>query len=194
MVDPGPDAMEPTVDIRNIEIKLRIDDAAAAREAIARLADGPPQRLEQIDTYFDAGPDALLKLRREARDGGDWSASLIAYRRSLADDPQPSDIRLVRIDDGDGLHDALAHALPVAALVRKCRELSFSGQTRIHLDDIEGLGPYVELEVVLRDGQSENEGRSIADSLIERLGLGGAQPQHASYRDLVAGPADWQRR
>lgn len=178
------------MDIRNIEIKLKIDDAEDARAAIRRVADGPPQLLEQVDSYFDAGSDALLKLRREARDGGDWRASLIAYRRTLSRDPQPSDIRLVRIDDGDGLHDALAHALPTRAVVRKRRELSFCGQTRIHLDEVAGLGAYVELEVVLRDDQDPRDGRRIAEQLVERLGLASARPQTDSYRDLVgaAGP------
>ena len=173
------------MDIRNIEIKLKIDDAAAARAVIARVADGPAQRLEQVDTYYDVGPEALLKLRRETARDGVRTSSLIAYRRTLADDPQPSDIRLVRIDDGDGLHDALAHAMPVAAVVRKTRELSFSGQTRIHVDEVAGLGAFVELEVVLRSGQTENDGRSIARTLLERLGLTEAEPQRASYRDLV---------
>lgn len=173
------------MDIRNIEIKLKIDDAAAAREAIAQVADGPARRLEQVDTYFEAGPDALLKLRREATPNGETTTSLIAYRRCLATEPRPSDIRLVRIEDGDGLHAALAHAMPVAAVVRKARELSFSGQTRIHLDEVAGLGSFVELEVVLRDDQTEDNGRRIAVDLLEWLGLTGAKTQTASYRDLV---------
>lgn len=181
------------MDLRNIEIKLGIDDPAAARAAIARVADGDAQLLEQIDTYFDAGPQALLKLRREAVDGGEWSASLIAYRRALGDVPQPSDIRLAHVADGEGLGDVLTHALPVIAVVRKRRELSFSGQTRIHLDEVAGLGSFVELEVVLRDDQSHDQGRSIAAALVERLGLATARPQHASYRDLV-GRATARRR
>ncbi len=174
------------MDIQNIEIKLAIDDADAARAAIERVADGAPARLTQTDTYFDAGAAALLKLRRESVDGGARHASLIAYRRTLGGAPEPSDIRLVRIDDGDGLHDALAHALTVAAVVHKTRDLYFRGQTRIHLDSVDGLGTFVELEVVLRPDQSEAEGRRIADDLLDRLGLANAQPQSASYRDLVS--------
>lgn len=174
------------MDIRNVEIKLAVDDAEAARAAIRAVADGPPSRLRQADTYFDAGDRALLKLRREAVDGGEPRASLIAYRRTLADDPEPSDIRLVRAEDGDGLADVLAHALPVLTVVRKTRDLYFHGQTRIHLDDVEGLGAFVELEVVLEPGQSEGEGRRIADDLLRRLALTGARPQKASYRDLLS--------
>lgn len=174
------------MDIHNIEIKLAIDDADAARAAIEGLADGAPTRLEQVDTYFDAGREAMLKLRRESVDGGPARTCLIAYRRTLATGPEPSDIRLVRVDDGDGLHNALAHALSIIAVVRKHRDLYFRGQTRIHLDSIEGLGAFVELEVVLRADQSHADGRRIAGEVLDRLGLADARPQTASYRDLVA--------
>lgn len=183
------------MDIRNIEIKLSIDDAAAARASIEHIADGPAERLRQADTYFDAGSEAYLKLRIEACNGNPERASLIAYRRTLAGDPEPSDIRLIEVDDGEGLRETLAHAMPVLAVVRKTRDLYFRGQTRIHLDEVETLGAFVELEVVLEPGQSESDGRRIADDLLGRLNLAGARAQTRSYRDLVrrattVGPRD----
>ncbi len=175
------------MEIRNIEIKLRIDEPDRVRAAIERIADRPAWCLRQVDTYYEAGADALLKLRRESCDDGPWRASLVAYRRTLGDEPAPSDIRLVDVADGDALHDALAHALTIANVVRKTRELSFRGQTRIHLDTVVGLGAFVELEVVLQDGQTDDDGRRIAAALMERLGLTGIGPITASYRDLVGG-------
>lgn len=166
--------------IHNIEIKLRIDDAGRARAAIEAAADGPAEILEQRDTYFDTGRETLLKLREE-----NGRASLIGYRRTLADDPQPSDIRLTRLDDAAGLTDVLAHALGTLAVVDKTRRLYFHGQTRIHLDRVAGLGDFVELEVVLEPGQSEADGLRIARDLLARLDLDGAEPQSSSYRDLV---------
>jgi len=177
------------MEIRNVEIKLAITDAGAGRASIQSVADGPPSILHQADTYFDTGGSSLLKLRRESVDGGAWRASLISYQRTLADAPEPSDIRLVQVEDGDGLVDLLSHALPVLAIVRKTRELYFSGQTRIHLDDVERLGPFVELEVVLVENQSEADGRRVADRLLERLALCDAKPQRASYRDLLGAHA-----
>jgi predicted adenylyl cyclase CyaB len=173
------------MEIRNIEIKLHIDDPDRVRTDIERIADGPARRLRQVDTYYRTGDDALLKLRRESCDDGPWRARLLAYRRTLGDEPVPSDIRLVDVADGDGLHDALAHALATANVVRKTRELSFHGQTRIHLDTVVGLGAFVELEVVLQDGQTHDDGRRIAAELMERLGLIGSERMTASYRDLV---------
>ena len=171
--------------INNIEIKLRITDAGQARQDIEPLADGPAQVLEQRDTYFNAGDDAYLKLREEVGPDRTGRASLIAYRRTRRAEPRPSDIRLARIDNGPELAETLAHALGVLVVVDKIRHLFFRGQTRIHLDDVDGLGAFLELEVVLEPGQDEAEGLRIARDLLARLDLTGATKQTNSYRDLL---------
>jgi len=169
--------------INNIEIKLRVGDTRRARSAIEAAADGPAEVLEQRDTYFETGRETLLKLREE-----NGRASLIAYRRTLADAPQPSDIRLCRLEDAADLAEVLAHALGTLAVVEKTRRLYFVGQTRIHLDRVTGLGDFVELEVVLEPGQTEADGRRIAEDLLARLNLADAQPVSRSYRDLIGAP------
>jgi len=171
--------------INNIEIKVRIADAGQARTAIARLADGPAQVLEQKDTYFNAGDDAYLKLREETGPDGDSRASLIAYRRTRRAEPRPSDIRLTPVDDGPELAETLAHALGVLVVVDKTRHLFFRGQTRIHLDEVDRLGAFLELEVVLEPGQEQAEGLRIAHDLLARLELTDAANQTDSYRDLL---------
>jgi adenylate cyclase class IV len=69
--------------------------------------------------------------------------------------------------------------------VRKQRWLLLVGQTRIHLDRVEGLGEFIELEVVLRDDQSVADGVRIADPLMHELGLAGAERIAAAYLDLL---------
>lgn len=166
--------------INNIEIKMRISDAGEARAAIEALADGPAEVLEQTDTYFGTGDGAYLKLREENGRG-----SLVAYRRKLGAEPRPSDIRLAPIDRPDELHEALAHALGTLVVVDKTRQLYFRGQTRIHLDEVDRLGAFLELEVVLEPGQTEADGLRIANSLLDHLNLVGSQAQTESYRDLL---------
>ncbi|MEX2499093.1 MAG: class IV adenylate cyclase [Wenzhouxiangellaceae bacterium] len=171
--------------INNIEIKVRIADADKARRAIETLADGPAEVLEQKDTYFNAGNEAYLKLREELAQAGHRHASLVAYRRDRRAEPRPSDIRLVRIDRPDELHEALAHALGTLVVVDKIRRLYFRGQTRIHLDEVDRLGAFLELEVVLEPGQTEADGLRIANDLLDDLNLVGSQAQTESYRDLL---------
>lgn len=166
--------------IDNIEIKLRIADAEKARAAVEALADGPAEVLEQTDTYFGTGAGAYLKLREE-----NGRASLIAYRRQLGDDPRPSDIRLTRLHSAADLGETLGHALGVLVVVDKTRQLYFRGQTRIHLDRVDRLGAFLELEVVLEPGQSEQDGLEIARDLVRRLELDDAEAQTESYRDLL---------
>ena len=60
----------------------------------------------------------------------------------------------------------LSRALGVRGAVRKLRTVYIAGQTRIHLDDVEDLGQFVELEVVLESGQSNADGVKIAHDLI----------------------------
>ena len=85
----------------------------------------------------------------------------------------------------DALHEALARGLGDLGRVRKRRWLLLAGQTRIHLDRVEQLGEFVELEVVLRDDQTDAEGAAIAEHLMEALGLAGASRLAGAYLDLL---------
>ena len=70
-------------------------------------------------------------------------------------------------------------------VVRKTRYLYLAGQTRIHLDDVEGLGQFMELEVVLRPDQTDAEGQAIAEDLMARLGIRKEDLLEGAYMDLL---------
>ena len=76
-------------------------------------------------------------------------------------------------------------AYGIRGIVRKTRYLYLVGQTRIHLDDVEGLGKFMELEVVLREGQSDAEGRAIAEGLMASLGVERGDRIEGAYMDLL---------
>ena len=169
---------------RNIEIKARIDSVEAMLARAQALADGPLQRIEQDDTFF-AGAQGRLKLR----DFGDGRGELIHYRRADVGGPKLSDYVRAATTDPAALREALCRALGVAGRVRKTRLLLLAGQTRIHLDRVEGLGDFLELEVVLQVGQDEEEGVAIADALCAQLGVVPAQRLAGAYLDLLLSSA-----
>lgn len=171
---------------RNIEIKARVEQPEAVLERARALADGPAELLEQDDSFF-AVRHGRLKLRAQA--GG--PAELIHYQRPDAEQARASDYVRVPVPDPDAMRAALARALGAAGRVRKRRWLLRVGATRIHLDRVEGLGDFVELEVVLREGQADAEGVAVAEALMQALGLAQAPRVAHAYVDLLNGmPAE----
>lgn len=168
---------------RNIEIKVRVDDLDALRRRAHALADGPEVLIEQDDTFYPVA-QGRLKLRRFA----DGTGELIHYERPDAEHARASDYVRVPTATPDDLHQALARGLGLLGRVRKQRWLLLAGQTRIHLDRVDGLGDFAELEVVLRDGQTDAEGAAIAEALIDRLGLAEAGRLTGAYLDLQRTP------
>lgn len=175
---------------RNIEIKARIlavpgmpgmQGVAALLPRARALADGPEQAITQDDTFFHA-PHGRLKLREFA----DGSAELIHYQRADTEAASASDYVRVAVPDPAALREALARGLGVQGRVRKQRLLLMVGSTRIHLDQVEGLGDFIELEVVLAEGQTDAQGVATAEALMQALGLGAAPRLAVAYLDLLA--------
>jgi predicted adenylyl cyclase CyaB len=166
---------------RNIEIKAKVTGLDAIRQIVAGLADSGPMDLEQEDTFF-ASPRGRLKLRRL---GGCAEAELIYYERPGGSGPKESRYIVHPTADAEGLRDVLAAALDIRGVVRKRRTVYLIGQTRVHLDQVEGLGEFVELEVVLRPEQNPAEGVAVARELMEKLGLSAGQLVDRAYIDLL---------
>lgn len=166
----------------NIEIKARLGAAQldAVRARAAELSGGPPTVLRQLDTFFHA-PHGRLKLR----EFGDGTGELIAYERPDQPGPKHSDYVLAPTTDPARLKWALTRSLGVRGVVEKTRELSLAGQTRIHIDDVRDLGPYLELEVVLAAEQSEADGAAIAEALMSALGVSKNSLTARAYIDLL---------
>ncbi len=126
-------------------------------------------------------PKGRLKLRILAAD----RAQLVYYERPDQDGPKRSNYFIFETSNPDPLKETLTLALGVRGVVRKTRYLYLAGQTRIHLDDVEGLGQFMELEVVLQDGQSDAEGQAIAGDLMYRLGIKTQDLLEGAYMDLI---------
>jgi len=164
----------------NIEIKARVSDLEALRRVAQELADAPCEVLQQEDVFF-RGARGRLKLRMFP--GG--SGELIHYERPDDAGASQSHYRIFATGDTKTLRAVLADALGELVTVRKTRELWLAGRTRIHLDRVEGLGDFAELEVVLRPGQCPDEGRAVAADLMERLGIRETDLVACAYADLL---------
>ncbi len=172
---------------RNIEIKARVDSVAAMGtvDGIARrLADAGPIELRQDDTFFVCA-HGRLKLRVEHDADGLETARLIFYRRADQAGPKASFYVMSPTSDPDGLREALTLAHGSLGRVRKARRLYLIGRTRVHLDQVDGLGDFVELEVVMRAGEPDAAGVAEAEQLLASLGIPAAQLVEAAYLDLL---------
>jgi len=168
----------------NIEIKARLPAPAATRALAASISDTPPETLRQRDTFFRCD-NGRLKLREL----GSGVAELIAYTRPDTPGAKQSDYEITPVADPESLKAVLSHALGVTHVVEKTRVLLRVGQTRVHLDSVDGLGDFLELEVVLRPGQTAAEGQAIAADLMRRLGVRDADLCPGAYADMVGGAA-----
>jgi len=120
--------------------------------------------------------------RRQARPA---EAELIYYERPDVVGPKESQYAIHRTPDPMGLRAMLSAALGVRGVVRKHRSLYRIGVTRLHLDRVEGLGEFVELEVVLQPGQETAYGVAIAHDLMEKLGVPQSGLLHQAYINLL---------
>ncbi|WPQ32589.1 class IV adenylate cyclase [Achromobacter xylosoxidans] len=166
---------------RNIEIKARVASLAAIESLAAALSGKEPVAIAQDDTFF-ACPDGRLKLRVFS----DGTGELIFYRRADDTGPKESFYVISPTSSPDTLRDALGLAYGVIGRVRKQRLLFMAGRTRIHLDRVEGLGEFLELEVVLRDGESAAAGMAEARELLASLRIAPEQLVSGAYLDLLA--------
>lgn len=168
---------------RNIELKARYPDLEAARRIAEEVGAVLHTCERQRDTYFRC-ETGRLKLRQRWTDDGECS-ELIGYERSNADRPRPSDYSIVPIPDGEALRALLAAALGVAVEVDKRRTVYLYENVRIHLDDVRGLGTFLEFEAVLHGSCSEEECHGKLRRLIEAFRIDDGQIVPVSYGDMA---------
>ena len=166
---------------RNVEIKARVDDLDALESRVRQWADEGPIEINQDDTFF-ACSSGRLKVREFSGGAG----QLIFYQRSDSSGPKESSYECVETDTPSALRHALGLAYGTAGRVIKKRRLYLIGRTRVHLDTVESLGEFVELEVVLEESESESDGSAVAQDLLGKLEVGAGDLIDVAYVDLLA--------
>lgn len=164
----------------NVEIKARVCDMASLTRRVEALAEGEGDVLCQEDIFFRV-PRGRLKLRLSPEGCG----QLIYYEREDVAGPTSSTYRMHSTNDPASLQQVLAASLGVRGVVRKRRFLYWLQGTRVHLDRVRGLGDFVELEVVLCEGQTLEQGQARALEFMDRLGIAERDLVKGAYIDLL---------
>jgi adenylate cyclase class IV len=151
---------------RNIELKARDPDQTASLDVCRALGAEDRGEIRQRDTYF-AVAHGGLKLREEQP----GRPHLIQFERASEPQQRESQYRIIEVGDGEALRAALAAAIGISGVVVKRRRLLLWESVRIHLDEVEQLGTFIELEAVAPpDSDLTHEYRLVAE-LRDALGI-----------------------
>lgn len=165
----------------NTEIKARLKNPEFARRAAEKLSDTPLQIIKQEDVFYHV-PQGNLKLRFLS----ETSAQLVAYdREDLQNGIKASNYVIFPTDKPQLLKKILSLSLPVRGVVKKIRHLYMVRNTRVHIDEVEGLGTFLEFEVVLQNGQTHEEGQAIVDDLMKKFQITKEDLIDVKYMDLL---------
>jgi predicted adenylyl cyclase CyaB len=168
-----------TVPRRNIELKARVADLAVARATATRLATEHVGVQRQVDTYF-----VCVAGRLKLREIDDQVAQLVAYERARDANAKSSDYYLVSVAEPAALKQALTAALGLRGVVRKRREIFLVENVRIHLDEVEGLGTFLEFEAVLGPDIDDRRGQQQVAELRLAFGIQSEDLLAGSYSDM----------
>jgi len=167
--------------MRNIELKARLNDLAAARQVAQAIATAELGTQIQTDTYFNC-PQGRLKLRQIEH----APAQLVWYLRPDEEGAKSSDYRLVPVTNPETLKAALDSAYGIWCVVRKRREIFLWDNVRIHLDDVDRLGVFLEFEAVLNNQLQDEAGHAQLAELSRRFSLQATDLLAGSYSDLLS--------
>lgn len=165
---------------RNIETKALVEDLAAVRAAAIAIGARPSSIEEQVDRYYELDGARRVKLRTVA--GG--RAEMIHYRRPERDGVRASDYEVTPVRDGDAGACLVPKTSPLV-VVRKRREVLLLDNVRVHLDEVDGLGTFLELEAVVDGAHDERRCQAQVADILCHLGVGSGDLIRASYSDLL---------
>ena len=166
----------------NIEIKAKCDNPERIRQLLEDSSAEFKGVDHQVDTYFSV-PKGRLKLRQ-----GNIENSLIFYDRPNEAGPKRADVSLFCTDTpgGSQLHEVLTDALKTLIVVDKQREIYFINNVKFHIDTVEGLGNFVEIEAIDKDGMLGIEKlQQQCNYYINLFDITNVDLVNVSYSDLL---------
>ncbi|XP_051166453.1 uncharacterized protein LOC127284804 [Leptopilina boulardi] len=171
--------------MRNIEIKAKVKNPEEFLAKVKEITDTKETVIPQRDIFFNLPKDKPGRLK--LRNFQDGSGELIFYNRPDMEGPKLSDFEKTFLtpDACKGIEKILTTAYGTLGIVEKTRLLYMVGQTRIHVDQVKGLGSFMELEVVLADDESIEHGEKISNNLMDKLGITKDCLISGAYMDLL---------
>ena len=165
----------------NVELKARLQSLDSAREVAQTLATDQLPDQHQVDTYFRCH-QGRLKLREI----GGAAAQLISYQRPDTTAAKPSRYYLIDVPDPAAMLQGLSEALGILVRVEKHREIYFYKNVRIHLDQVEQLGTFLEFEAVLEREEQIEQGEEVVTWLQRQFAIQPEDLLTSSYSDMLS--------
>jgi adenylate cyclase, class 2 len=164
----------------NVEIKARCSNAERVRNyLLTNNADFKGTDF-QTDTYFNV-KNGRLKLRE-----GNIENNLIYYERENQAGPKSSSFILTKIPDTDKLKESLASADGIKVVVKKKREIYYIKNVKFHIDEVDGLGDFVEIEAGNIDVDlSKDELQQQCEFYMQQFDIEEKNLIEVSYSDML---------
>lgn len=164
----------------NVEIKAKCSNPSFIRNYLLTGKADFTGVDEQTDTYFKV-QHGRLKLRE-----GNIENSLIFYERKNQAGPKNSHFNLVKIEDTKGLKEALEKSIGIKVVVRKRREIYYIANVKFHIDEVPGLGSFVEIEAGnMLANLSQQQLTDQCNFYLEEFGISKEDLIEVSYSDML---------
>jgi len=163
----------------NVELKARVIDPLAFEDRLRAIYGAPVATLEQEDIFF-AVPRGRLKMRCE----GPQSCELIYYRRKNEAGPAFSSYFRSSLQDPEKKKNELASRFGLKGIVQKKRQLFMAKGSRIHLDEVTGIGHFVEIEVPVISTGAMHQATVRAMQLMRELLIDENSLIDSAYEEL----------
>jgi len=172
----------PRINHSMIELKARVNSPIAIRVWLGKHGARKVGAFHQVDTYYQI-PQGRLKLREVE---GTPNAELIYYEREDVAGPKRSSVLILEIQDPNALKQILGRIVGIKVVVDKVREIFFYENIQVNLDQVSGLGSFVEFELVTSQNlKNQEQGSAKVEKLREQLGISPKDLQRYSYSDLI---------
>ena len=169
----------------NVEIKAICNDPSRVRDYLITHNARFKGIDEQTDTYFNVN-EGRLKLRE-----GNIENNLIFYNRNNQAGPKSSHFHLVKIEDSRGLKEVLERSCGVKMIVRKRREIYYIDNVKFHIDEVYGLGSFIEIEAgnILAD-KTEGQLSEQCNFYLKEFAIKEEELIAESYSDMLMKVSD----